>query len=483
MKRAIQTTDVLHKEFPAVVGNDGRVTVSTPSLDRHGDRVLGQGLDVSAYLNNPVLLWGHNSQEPYAVIGQAQGVEVDASGMSLLPVWREAANDADPMNIVRLLWDSGMVRAFSIGFLPKSWEENEEGGFDFTRAEILEVSLVPVPANAEALRAAALGLGGGRSDGTPTGWQAQPLLGPRTPQGATLSSDDRGSLLWDNVLGTDTLGLGPYSEAFGPSSTTEGQPTISVPPKSGATRHSETLSVIIGEKDQREAGGEHGDSLRAWIRRLVVDTNTGRQALFACFSLSRVDIPEDATALDCDDEGELVEVPHPDAGQTVEWVDCFFVPPLAYHSEKWGDDATYCVGSRSKPDDAIVAGHDDWEVVEMGEILASIKASPPTGQGASVGLSDAERRQAFLNSLLREDSLGLGGLGLCQLTRRGVTLARSLIARRTTAWAGDQGGDSTGKELDASSAEAAQRLLQALQEMTEQLRGRVAPHIGGQSDG
>jgi len=51
-----------------------------------------------------------------------------------------------------LLWAGGWVKAASIGFAPITWEENDEGGWTFTEWELLEWSLVPVPANQEALR-------------------------------------------------------------------------------------------------------------------------------------------------------------------------------------------------------------------------------------------------------------------------------------------------------------------------------------------
>jgi len=49
----------------------------------------------------------------------------------------------------------------SPGFPPKS---NEFGGFDFTKAKLLEWSLVPVPANSATLRRAAKSAGGIKGD-------------------------------------------------------------------------------------------------------------------------------------------------------------------------------------------------------------------------------------------------------------------------------------------------------------------------------
>jgi hypothetical protein len=59
------------------------------------------------------------------------------------------------------LVDGGFMRATSVGFIPKEWEETEDeerleaaGWFtplDFTKQELLEYSIVPVPSNPEAL--------------------------------------------------------------------------------------------------------------------------------------------------------------------------------------------------------------------------------------------------------------------------------------------------------------------------------------------
>ena len=140
------------KTYQIVKSNDGWVTVSTPSLDRDKDRVLPLGLELEHYQRNPVLMWGHNYRDPFAVIGRAADMQLSPDAFRLKPEFREPASDDDPMHIIRALWDADLVRAFSIGFVPKEYEENEEGGRDYTRAEILEVSLVPIPANQEALK-------------------------------------------------------------------------------------------------------------------------------------------------------------------------------------------------------------------------------------------------------------------------------------------------------------------------------------------
>jgi hypothetical protein len=74
---------------------------------------------------------------------------------------RPAANEYDPQNIVRLLWEGGWVKTASVGFIPnmETATMNDEGGWDIRDWELLEWSLVPIPANQEALRLAAKAFG------------------------------------------------------------------------------------------------------------------------------------------------------------------------------------------------------------------------------------------------------------------------------------------------------------------------------------
>lgn len=133
----------------------GRIVISTGGVDRDKDRVFPQGAKLDNYRNNPVVLWGHDYYSPSAIIGRARAVEASESGLVADFELREAANDQDPQHIVRLLWEQDFVRAASIGFRPESAVSNDFGGLDFVSWELLEFSLVSVPANADALRLAA----------------------------------------------------------------------------------------------------------------------------------------------------------------------------------------------------------------------------------------------------------------------------------------------------------------------------------------
>jgi HK97 family phage prohead protease len=131
--------------------------ISTGAVDRDKDRVFPTGAKLANYLKNPVVLWGHNYYSADALIGRAKTIEVTETGIVADFELRPAATDVDPQNIVLLLWAQKFVHASSIGFRPEpgAMLQNEFGGIDFVTWELLEFSLVSVPANADALRLAA----------------------------------------------------------------------------------------------------------------------------------------------------------------------------------------------------------------------------------------------------------------------------------------------------------------------------------------
>lgn len=155
---------MLHKTFEIKAAEDGRMIASTPDVDRDKDRVMPNGAKLENFIKNPVLMYGHNYRDPWALIGKAADLQVDAGGINFQPELREPANDSDPMTVIRALWDQKLLRAASIGFNPTKWMENEVGGRDFVEWELLEISIVPIPANQNALRLAAKAIDGGSED-------------------------------------------------------------------------------------------------------------------------------------------------------------------------------------------------------------------------------------------------------------------------------------------------------------------------------
>ena len=196
---------IQHKTFTAelVSKSDagGRIVISTAGCDRDRDRVMPRGAVLDNYQKNPVVMWGHSYDKPTDVIGKTTNLEITDIGIVADFELRPAANDQDPQNVVRLLWDGGWIRTASIGFRPVVAEPNEFGGMDFKEWELLEWSITPVPANAAALRLAAKAL-----DAAPVEKDADPPAAD--PPAAEGKADDTPAV---PDTGNDSQGDAPHS--------------------------------------------------------------------------------------------------------------------------------------------------------------------------------------------------------------------------------------------------------------------------------
>jgi HK97 family phage major capsid protein/HK97 family phage prohead protease len=118
------------------------VVVSSASLDRHGEIIDIDGIDTKRYMKNPVVQWAHDYDKP--PIGKA--VKLWKDGKKLMARMKFAIAENPFAKTIYELVKGGFLNAVSIGFIPLEMEENT-----FTKSEMIEFSVVPVPANPEAL--------------------------------------------------------------------------------------------------------------------------------------------------------------------------------------------------------------------------------------------------------------------------------------------------------------------------------------------
>ena len=125
---------------------------STENADRVGDRMFMSGVQLQNYLKNPVVLANHNygSDEKPTVIGKALEVRVQDNQLLFKIQFAETDNAMDWF----YLYANGYMNASSIGFTPIEYTANDFGGYDFTQWELLELSLVAVPCNQNAIQRA-----------------------------------------------------------------------------------------------------------------------------------------------------------------------------------------------------------------------------------------------------------------------------------------------------------------------------------------
>lgn len=138
----------------AEVSPDGEpsITITTSAPDRSNDRVMPRGGNLTNYLKNPVVMYGHDY---HAIpVGRATTLRTTDEGIRASWVWLENDPFADR---VKNAWNQGVLNAASIGFQPSETEyDAERQGYDYTSWELLEFSIVPIPANAQAVRSLGL---------------------------------------------------------------------------------------------------------------------------------------------------------------------------------------------------------------------------------------------------------------------------------------------------------------------------------------
>lgn len=127
--------------------------VATNSVDRHGEIIDIMGIDTKNYMEtNPIVLFGHDYWEAESVIGKALSL-TKTKGGQLLSTFKLFVDDNPKALLVSKLIANG-VCSLSIGFVPMEAEGNT-----YTKSEMVEYSVVPVPANGEAaITARSLGL-------------------------------------------------------------------------------------------------------------------------------------------------------------------------------------------------------------------------------------------------------------------------------------------------------------------------------------
>ena len=162
--KGIQMSNIIHREFNLVkrcgedYENEGMepkddgiwsFTISTPDVDRYGTIIVPSGIDYTAYMNNPVVLINHKSD--YLPIGKCLGFFLN--GENLEATIQLDMNDEKACKVNDKI-KNGFVSAVSVGIIPiEQTEQNIDGEkvTTYTKSELVEFSVVTIPANRDAL--------------------------------------------------------------------------------------------------------------------------------------------------------------------------------------------------------------------------------------------------------------------------------------------------------------------------------------------
>lgn len=141
-----------------------RFVASDETPDRVGDVIEVAGWNLTHYKKNPVVLWGHDSNNT-PPIGKAvnvrRGIGPDGKPALLASIEFAPKEAHEFAETVYQLTKGGFLNAVSVGFMPRSTkaisdaERQDMGmpkyGMFYDRADLLEISVVSVPANPSAL--------------------------------------------------------------------------------------------------------------------------------------------------------------------------------------------------------------------------------------------------------------------------------------------------------------------------------------------
>lgn len=149
-----RASGIVHKTHDTeVMGGEYVLSDATP--DRYGDIVAVEGWSYASFSKNPIALFSHDPTFP---IGTWQNIRIDRG--ALRGNLKLAPEGTSPrIDEIRKLVDAGILRAVSVGFKPIEMcpLKSEAAGFEsfhYTKSELVETSLVSIPANPNALAVA-----------------------------------------------------------------------------------------------------------------------------------------------------------------------------------------------------------------------------------------------------------------------------------------------------------------------------------------
>jgi HK97 family phage prohead protease len=139
-------------------GEETEFVISTAGMDRHGTVISPDGWDLSNFKRNPIMAFQHNtgSTDPDDIIG-TWDIRVEGGQLLGKPIYEP--EDLNPKaDKIRRKVEHGTLRAVSVGFIPREWHWGDEKKGEkrdvlyLDKNELLEVSIVAVPSNPDALK-------------------------------------------------------------------------------------------------------------------------------------------------------------------------------------------------------------------------------------------------------------------------------------------------------------------------------------------
>lgn len=118
--------------------------ITTSSVDRHRESIVTTGIDTKAYMQNPVVLYGHD----YEGLPIGKTIKLTEQKNKIKARFQLAVDIFPFAKTVFDMVTNGYLNAVSIGGVVRQWSEDY---MTIEEMEMVEFSVVPIPANPEAL--------------------------------------------------------------------------------------------------------------------------------------------------------------------------------------------------------------------------------------------------------------------------------------------------------------------------------------------
>ena len=151
--------DNLQTQIRIKEDGDIEFILSSDTVDRHGTVLRQDGWDLRSFMKNPVMAYQHDtrSTDPDDFIGTWTNIRVENGQLLGTPNFEP--EDLNPKaEKIRRKVEHGTIRSASVGFIPieAHWGKRDAGEdpdvLYFDRMELLEVSLVGIPSNPDAVK-------------------------------------------------------------------------------------------------------------------------------------------------------------------------------------------------------------------------------------------------------------------------------------------------------------------------------------------
>ena len=154
MEREVRSMGMEIVRREAVDARRRSVVIAANERARTAPEIDLAGLQFDNYRRNPVVMWAHDStgRSPSGGLPIGRTLSISRTDDGGIVAEFEFLDDDPFAQRIRNAWDKGFLQAASISWLPVETRPAEGGGIRDIRAELLEWSIVSVPADPDALR-------------------------------------------------------------------------------------------------------------------------------------------------------------------------------------------------------------------------------------------------------------------------------------------------------------------------------------------